>query len=183
MPSRHATAQGRSFWSSVWLAARSLLWTALLPGLFAGYLPWRFFGLDRVELNLRDPPHVLGLMLIALGAVLLAACIWAFARSGGTLAPVDPPRELVVRGLYRYVRNPMYLSVTTIVFGELLLTKSVDLLVYWIVWFAAVNLFVIGYEEPTLRQSFGESFDSYARQVRRWIPTVPSDLTRNRGSS
>ena len=73
----------------------------------------------------------------------------------------------------------MYLSVTTIVLGELLLTKSVDLLGYWIVWFAAVNLFVIGYEEPTLRRLFGESFDSYARRVGRWIPTVHSDPTRN----
>ena len=176
-------AKGRFFWSRLWLAVRSLLWTALLPGLFAGYVPWRFFGLDRVELSLLDPADVIGLVSIALGAGLLGACIWEFARSGGTLAPVDPPRELVVRGLYRYVRNPMYLSVTTIVFGELLLTKSVDLLTYWIVWFAAVNLFVIGYEEPTLRRSFGESFDDYARRVGRWIPSVPSDSMRNRGSS
>ena len=176
-------ATGRFFWSRLWLAARSLFWTALFPGFFAGYVPWRFFGLDRVELSLLDPAHVIGLVAIALGAGLLAACIWEFARSGGTLAPVDPPRELVVRGLYRYVRNPMYLSVTTIVFGELLLTKSVDLLIYWIVWFVAVNLFVIGYEEPTLRRSFGESFDEYAGRVGRWIPSVPSDSMRNRGSS
>jgi protein-S-isoprenylcysteine O-methyltransferase Ste14 len=165
--------------SSVWLAVRSLLWTILLPGLFAGYVPWRFFGLDRVQLDLRDAGHVMGLVLIALGTGLLGACILEFARSGGTLAPVDPPRDLVVRGLYRYVRNPMYLSVTTIVLGELLLTKSVDLLIYWIVWFAAVNLFIIGYEEPTLRRSFGESYDRYTRRVGRWIPTFRSGLTRN----
>jgi protein-S-isoprenylcysteine O-methyltransferase Ste14 len=105
------------------------------------------------------------------GIVLLAACIWEFARSGrGTLSPVDPPTTLVVRGLYRYVRNPMYLSVTTIVLGEVLLTGSGALLVYLAVWIVAVNLFVLGYEEPTLRRQFGPSYEEYARRVGRWIP-------------
>ena len=112
-------------WSSVWLAFRSLVWAALLPGLVAGYVPWRFFGLGRVRLDLFNPAHLVGLLCIGLGAALLAGCIWEFARSGrGTLAPVDPPRELVVRGLYCYVRNPMYLCVTTVLVGELLLTGS-----------------------------------------------------------
>ena len=110
---------------SIGLALRSLLWTVLFPGVFAGYLPWRFFGLDRVRLDWADPLHLAGVLLMALGAALLGACIFEFARSGrGTLSPVDPPRHLVVRGLYRYVRNPMYLSVTTIVLGEVLLTRS-----------------------------------------------------------
>ncbi|HEU4681936.1 MAG TPA: methyltransferase, partial [Gemmatimonadales bacterium] len=126
-----------------------MAWTVLLPGLFAGYLPWRYFGLAQVQLNLEHPAHVLGLLCMAVGIVLLGTCIWEFARTGrGTLAPVDPPRELVVRGLYRYVRNPMYLSVTLIVLGEVLLARSRPLLVYWALWFVAVNLLVIGYEEP-----------------------------------
>ena len=158
---------------TAWLALRSLLWTALLPGLFAGYVPWRFFGLARVQLDLQDPVHLLGLLAIGLGSALLGTCIWEFARSGhGTLAPVDPPRELVVRGLYRYVRNPMYLSVTAIVLGEFLLTGSRPLLVYWVVWFVVVNLFVIGYEEPTLRRRFGESYERYTRDVGRWLPRL-----------
>jgi protein-S-isoprenylcysteine O-methyltransferase Ste14 len=78
----------------------------------------------------------------------------------------------VVRGLYRYVRNPMYLSVTTIVLGEAMLTRSSALAVYWVVWFACANLFVIGYEEPTLRQMFGRSYEDYTRRVGRWIPTL-----------
>jgi len=110
-----------------------------------------------------------------LGAALLAACIVEFARSGrGTLSPVDPPRHLVVRGLYKYVRNPMYLSVTTIILGEALLTSSSALAVYWLVWFSCANLFVIGYEEPTLRRRFGASYDQYTRRVGRWIPTLRS---------
>ena len=114
-------------------------------------------------------------LCVGLGAVLLAACIVEFARSGrGTLSPVDPPRHLVVRGLYRYVRNPMYLSVTTIVLGEALMTQSLSLAFYCAIWFAAANLFVIGYEEPTLRRRFAASYDEYTRHVGRWIPRVGS---------
>jgi len=159
--------------SSLGLAVRSILWAAVLPGLFAGYLPWRYFGLGRVRLDPSRPSHLLGLVLVGVGTVLLIACIWEFARSGrGTLSPADPPKELVVRGLYRYVRNPMYVSVTTIVLGELLLTRSRALLVYWVVWFVLVNLFVIGYEEPTLRRQFGASYAQYTRRVGRWLPRV-----------
>lgn len=156
------------------LALRSLLWTLLLPGFFAGYVPWRFFGLAQVHLDFTNPLHVLGLVLVAAGALLLGACIWEFARRGrGTLAPVDPPRELVVQGLYRYVRNPMYLSVSLIVFGEVLLTRSGALFVYWVIWFVAVNLFVMFYEEPTLRRRFGDSYEHYTRRVGRWLPRMP----------
>lgn len=159
--------------SSIWLALRSIAWAVLLPGLFAGYVPWRLFGLNQVRLRLLEPLHVLGVACIAVGAGLLAACIWEFARRGrGTLAPVDPPRRLVVQGLYRYVRNPMYLSVTLIVLGELLLTRSRPLLLYWAIWFVAVNLFVIGYEEPALRRRFGAAYESYAETVGRWIPRL-----------
>ena len=140
------TGDSMSAWS-IGLALRSLLWTILLPGIFAGYVPWRYFGLERAQLDV-GARQLFGLFCIGLGAVLLAACIFEFARSGrGTLSPVDPPRHLVVRGLYRYVRNPMYLSVTLIVLGEILITRSSALAFYWVVWFAAVNLFVMGYED------------------------------------
>jgi protein-S-isoprenylcysteine O-methyltransferase Ste14 len=138
---------------------------------FAGYVPWRFFGLSQVHLSAQRPMHLLGVAVIALGTGLLATCIWEFGRSGrGTLSPVDAPRELVVRGLYRYVRNPMYLSVTIIVFGEMLLTDSRTLLLYWALWFLAANLFVLGYEEPTLRRRFGPSYQRYTATVGRWVP-------------
>ena len=157
--------------SSVLLALRSLLWAILLPGFFAGYIPWRYFGLGRVHVDLSRPTQLAGLLITGVGAALLAACIVEFARRGrGTLSPVDPPRHLVVRGLYRYVRNPMYLSVTAIVLGEALFIGSAELGVYWAVWFLAANLFVMGYEEPTLRRQFGTSYDEYAQRVGRWIP-------------
>lgn len=161
----------RSWASTVWLGVRSLLWTLLLPGFLGVYVPWRYFGLRRVQLDFGDPIHLLGLLLIALGVALIMACIFEFARSGrGTLAPVDPPRELVVRGLYRYVRNPMYLSFTIIMLGEVMLTRSRALLLYWGVWFLAVNLMVLGYEEPTLRRRFGSSYEAYTQRVGRWLP-------------
>ena len=162
--------------SAVSLTLRSLLWAVLLPGFFAGYLPWRYFGLREARFEWSSPASVIGLVCILLGAMLLAACIVEFARSGrGTLSPVDPPRQLVVRGLYRYVRNPMYLSVTMIVLGEALLARSRGLALYWAIWFLFVNLFVIGYEEPTLRRQFGASYDEYTERVGRWLPSVRSD--------
>jgi protein-S-isoprenylcysteine O-methyltransferase Ste14 len=167
------TESGRSWISSVGLAARSLLWALLLPGLFAGYIPWRYFGLRSVELALHQPHHWIALLSIAVGTVFLAWCIIEFARSGrGTLSPVDPPLSLVVRGPYRYVRNPMYLSVTLIVLGEALLTRSRGLFIFWALWFAGVNLFVLGYEEPSLRSQFGAAYERYTEAVGRWLPRL-----------
>lgn len=159
--------------SRLTLALRSLLWTLLLPGMVAGYIPWRFYGLSHVHLDFTNPLTLLTLLLIAAGVALLFACIWEFAARGkGTLSPVDPPKELVVQGLYRYVRNPMYLSVSTIVLGEALLARSRALLVYWVIFFVAANLFVMLYEEPGLRRQFGESYARYQQQVGRWLPRL-----------
>ena len=160
-------------WQSIGLAARSLVWAALLPGLFAGYMPWRYFGLREVRIELFNPVHLVGLASITIGVILLAACIWEFATRGrGTLSPLDPPRHLVVRGLYRYLRNPMYLSVTAIVLGEVLLTRSRSLFACWIIWFVTANLFVRLYEEPALRSEFGAEYDDYCRRVGRWLPKL-----------
>lgn len=157
------------------LALRSLLWTMLLPGMMAGYIPLRYFGVARVRLDLTNPRQLLGLAVIALGVALLAACIWEFARRGrGTLSPVDPPKELVVHGLYRYVRNPMYVAVSAIVLGEALLARSTALLLYWAIFFTLVNLFVRFYEEPALRRQFGDSYLRYTERVGRWLPRLPS---------
>ncbi len=159
--------------SSIVLALRSLLWTLLLPGVVAGYVPWRFFGFGRMSVDLRLPTQLFGLLCLLFGAVILAACIFEFARSGrGTLSPVDPPRRLVVRGLYRFVRNPMYLGVTAIVLGEAVWAWSLALGIYLAVWLAGANLFVVGYEEPTLRRQFGSSYDEYLRHVGRWMPRL-----------
>ncbi|MBP7146257.1 MAG: isoprenylcysteine carboxylmethyltransferase family protein [Acidobacteria bacterium] len=156
-----------------WLALRSLFWAVALPGVVAGYVPWRFLGLRHAVSDLRDPLHALALAGIVTGAGLLAACILHFARTGrGTLSPLDPPRVLVVRGPYRHVRNPMYLGVTLVLLGEVLLLRSAAVLVYFTAWLVAVNLFVIGYEEPLLRRRFGADYENYFQATGRWLPRM-----------
>ncbi len=158
--------------SSLSLAARSLLWTLLLPGIFAGYVPWRYFGVGRAHATF-GTAQALGVMCICAGVALLIACILEFARRGrGTLSPLDPPLHLVVGGLYRYVRNPMYLGVTMIVLGEALWARSSALALYWAIWFLCAHLFVTKIEEPYLRNRFGRSYDDYTRRVGRWVPSL-----------
>jgi protein-S-isoprenylcysteine O-methyltransferase Ste14 len=153
---------------------RSLFWAAVLPGMVVGYIPWRVFGVSRVDLDPGRPTHLAGLAALAVGVVILGVCIWEFGRSGrGTVSAVDPPRQLVVRGLYRYVRNPMYLGGALALLGEVALTGSGPLLLYAGIWFAAVNLFVVGYEEPNLRRRFGAAYQGYTREVGRWLPRRP----------
>jgi protein-S-isoprenylcysteine O-methyltransferase Ste14 len=159
----------------MWLAVRSIFWAVLFPGMVALYLPWRFFGLNQFRFDFGRIISYVGLIFMAAGTALLIACIVEFARSGrGTLAPVDAPKTLVVRGLYRYVRNPMYLSVLLILLGELMLIPSIGFLVYTAVWFGLVNLFVIAYEEPALVNQFGGSYERYKRDVGRWTPKFPA---------
>lgn len=147
---------------------------ALFPGVVAGYVPWRYFGLREAQWDHLGPAQIVGLVGIAAGVLLEGACVWEFARSGrGTLSAVDPPRELVVRGLYQYVRNPMYLSVSLILLGEALAIGSRALFLYWVVFFILANAFVILYEEPNLRRRFGVSYDRYLNSVGRWIPRLP----------
>lgn len=125
----------------------------------------------------------MGYLLIALGAAVYTSTVWHFARIGrGTPAPIDPPKKLVVTGLHRYVRNPMYLGVLLALVGELLLFPSRRFLIYIAFFFTAVNIFVLVYEEPVLKQQFGEAYDEYRRAVPRWIPRIRG-TTSNRFQS
>jgi protein-S-isoprenylcysteine O-methyltransferase Ste14 len=151
------------------LVLRSIFFALLLPGSVTLVVP--YFIVSRRGVLHWDAVGLPGLVAIALGATILIRCIVDFARMGrGTLAPVDPPRALVIRGLYRYVRNPMYVGVVLVLLGESALFRSTDLLVYTAIFFLFVNLFVILYEEPALRARFGESYEYYRRSVGRWIP-------------
>jgi protein-S-isoprenylcysteine O-methyltransferase Ste14 len=116
-------------------------------------------------------PQVAGMVLGALGAALAVWCVLAFAVVGkGTPAPFDPPRRLVVRGPYRLVRNPMYLGAGVALAAAALFYLSAALLAFTAAFFLACHLFVIGYEEPTLRRTFGEHYDAYCARVGRWWP-------------
>jgi protein-S-isoprenylcysteine O-methyltransferase Ste14 len=115
--------------------------------------------------------RVLGAILICAGLPLLLDSFARFAIQGlGTPAPVAPPRHLVVSGLYRYVRNPMYVAVSSLVFGQGLLFGSAQVLRYGAAVFLGFHLFVLLYEEPTLRGKFGSEYEDYCKNVRRWRP-------------
>jgi protein-S-isoprenylcysteine O-methyltransferase Ste14 len=155
----------------MWLTVRSILWTLVIPGVVILYIPWAFFGLGAVPISDSHPLQLVGLLLTSVGAAFLLVCIWEFVAYGrGTLSPVDPPKSLVVRGLYKYVRNPMYLSVLVVLLGEGLMTHSLGLFEYTLGWFVWINLVVLFYEEPALYRTFGDSYHAYTGSVSRWLP-------------
>jgi len=153
------------------LLLRSIFFTFLMPGTVTVLIPfWIISSRDAAAIP-KSSLRYLGLPLILTGAAGLLWCIWDFFSAGqGTLAPVDPPKKLVVRGLYRYVRNPMYVSVVTILVGEATFFVSTSILIVALVFFAAAYLFVVFYEEPVLRRQFGQSYEEYRQTVGRWIP-------------
>ena len=117
--------------------------------------------------------RMIGVVLIAAGLSLLLDSFARFAIHGlGTPAPVAPPKHLVVSGLYRYVRNPMYVAVSSLVFGQGLLFGSQQVLQYGVAVVVGFHLFVLLYEEPALRAKFGNEYDNYCRNVRRWWPRI-----------
>ena len=114
---------------------------------------------------------LLGFTLIGIGAAFYFKCAWDFASFGkGTPVPLDPPRNFVARGLYRLVRNPMYVGVLLVLIGQALIFRSFLILGYTILMWLCFHLFVTLYEEPTLRKKFGSSYDEYCRTVPRWFP-------------
>jgi protein-S-isoprenylcysteine O-methyltransferase Ste14 len=114
-----------------------------------------------------------GLGPIILGIVTMTGFIWGWILSGtGTPLQFDTPKELIVRGSYRFVRNPMYVRYCLILFGEILLFKSSALLLYLLVSFLFFHTIVVFVEEPMLKLKFGESYEQYCKSVRRWIPRL-----------
>ena len=150
-------------------AFRSLLFLIIAPGLVAGYIPLAL---------LRKGPQIdtglfvnLAFPLWLLGGSILLWSFWNFLQEGrGTPAPIDPPKELVVTGFYRCVRNPMYVGILLILIGYFLWFGFWSLLIYAIFVFIVTHLFVTLYEEPTLQRKFGASYEEYLEQVPRWIP-------------
>ena len=117
--------------------------------------------------------RALGVLLICLGLPVLLDSFGRFAVEGlGTPAPIAPPRHLVVTGLYRYVRNPMYVAVSSLVFGQGLFFSNVQVLKYGLAVVVGFHLFVLLYEEPALRHKFGNEYDVYCKNVRRWWPRL-----------
>lgn len=152
------------------LTARAVLFTVLLPGVTLVAVPYLLLRSSGVaSLALRSPLTIVAGAVGLVAAGVLLYCVWGFAAHGrGTLAPIDPPRTLVVRGLYRHTRNPMYLAVLTVMLSEALFFRSVVLLIYAGLCSVAFHLFVVYGEEPQLRTRFGPAYEDYCRTVPRW---------------
>ena len=152
----------------------SALFFLVAPFVLAGVVPW---WMTRWQFQ---PPfldlvstRVIGAVLIAVGIPGLLDSFGRFALQGlGTPAPVAPTKNLVVTGLYRHVRNPIYLAVVAIILGQAMLFGDWRLIVYgalfWLFW----HLFVLGYEEPTLKATFGKEYETFRANVPRWIPRM-----------
>jgi protein-S-isoprenylcysteine O-methyltransferase Ste14 len=146
----------------------------LAPGIVAFLIPWWLTDWQIGEpLPYWAPVRVVGAVLIAVGLVVLLQAFARFVTEGiGTPAPVAPPQRLVVGGLYRYVRNPMYLAVLAVITGQALALGQPSLLLYAAVVALAFIGFVRGYEEPNLRERFGPTYDRYRRAVPGWWPRL-----------
>lgn len=154
------------------LALRNALFFLLVPGTLGLAVPWSIAtraGAPAPSL----PAALAGGLLVGAGLLLLLWCVVQFHRHGGTPAPVDPPRRLVVRGPYRWTRNPMYAALAVMLTGQLVLHPGRALAIYALAALAAVSAFVLLYEEPTLRARFGADYADYAARVPRWIPRRP----------
>ncbi len=150
------------------LIMRNILFTVVVPGAGAVWLPWWVLSRFDPTAAATDWPAV---GLIALGTGLYFWCVWMFAAVGrGTPGPRDAPRSVVATGPYRWVRNPIYLAALLVVLGEAWLFRSVPLLVYAAAMAVVFHLFVVGYEEPTLRRRFGDAYLEYRHRVPRWLP-------------
>jgi protein-S-isoprenylcysteine O-methyltransferase Ste14 len=150
------------------------LFFVVVPCVLAGLIPWwmtqwefrpAFLGLDLTR--------GAGVLLMFAGVPGIVDSFARFALEGlGTPAPVAPTRKLVVTGLYRYVRNPMYASVLAVILGQALLFGDLRLIIYALLFWLACHLFVLGYEEPTLERTFGAEYQVFRANVPRWIPRL-----------
>jgi protein-S-isoprenylcysteine O-methyltransferase Ste14 len=154
--------------------AGSAVFLVVAPGTLAVWVPWT---ICRWRMA---PPllgifslRILGALLIAAGLPVLLDSFGRFALQGlGTPAPIAPPRHLVVTGLYRYVRNPMYVAVSALIFGQGLSFGSAQVLEYGLAVWLGFHLFVLLYEEPTLRGKFDGEYEEFCANVGRWIPRL-----------
>ncbi len=155
----------------------SALFFMVVPFVLAGLVPWwmTHWEFRPAFLNFELARGV-GVLLILTGVPGLVDSFARFALQGyGTPAPVAPPQKLVVTGLYRYVRNPIYVSVVAVILGQGLLFCDWRLFVYGVLFWLGTHLFVVGYEEPTLKRMFGAEYDLFCARVPRWIPRFTRD--------
>jgi len=148
---------------------KTLLFTIFVPGFVTVYVPYILLG--HIYRPSHGPLAWMGVLSILGGACIYFCCAWEFAVRGfGTPAPIAPTKFLVVSGLHRYVRNPMYIGVLLVILGQAALFDAPRVAEYGCLCVLVAHIFVLLYEEPTLHRQFGESYEQYLRTVPRWIP-------------
>src|SRR5215472_5031514 len=157
---------------NIFVLVRAITYAALFIGFVLVYLPNRFLSWSGIVTPATTgAPQVAGMIMVTIGTVIALWCVFTFVFVGkGTPAPFDPPRKLVIRGPYRFVRNPMYIGAGMTLAGAALYYESPSLFIYTAVFFLITHLFVVLYEEPTLRRTFGDEYEAYCGRVRRWMP-------------
>jgi protein-S-isoprenylcysteine O-methyltransferase Ste14 len=157
---------------------KTAIFTALVPYVIGFWLPGQVQRVYASSLQAQIVPlwrEVLSLALFFLGAAIYSWCTWDFSVKGmGTPAPIDAPKNLVVNGLYRFVRNPMYLGVFCFPASRAIFSWSLPILLYLIFFAGCACFFVLFYEEPHLCKVFGEPYADYCRRVPRWFPRFSS---------
>ncbi|MDT7762082.1 MAG: hypothetical protein QOC63_1502 [Mycobacterium sp.] len=155
-----------------WTAAvGSAAFFVVAPGTFAGLGPWL---ITHWEIPGSSPPArvILGVVLIVLGLIPPVHAFTQFAKAGGTPMPVAPTDRLVVTGFNRFVRNPMYAGLLTVILGQALLFDSPWLVLYAVIGWIVTASFVHWYEEPTLAGEYSEQYEEYRRNVPAWTPRL-----------
>ncbi|WP_299522711.1 isoprenylcysteine carboxylmethyltransferase family protein [Winogradskyella sp.] len=154
------------------LYIKNLIFFILQPGLVVGLIPYMLVR-SKLKAILNDDfgfLSYLGIIFIILGLSIVIYCIYRFIVEGkGTLSPIHRTKALVVKGIYKYTRNPMYVGILIVLIGEVLFTSSLRLLVYTIVVAVAFHLFVIFIEEPRLTRDFKTDYLKYMNKVNRWF--------------
>lgn len=165
----------------LWL--RTLLFTLLVPGTVLVLVPIALVASGwGPRLDLGAAP-LIGFVLVLPGVAMIVWCFIDFVRRGqGTPAPYDPPRRLVIVGLYKHIRNPQYVGVILVALGEAIVSGRTLLFVYAGILAIGYHLFVRFYEEPNLRRTFGEEYVRYCAVVSRWLPQWSGCRKRNRHS-
>jgi protein-S-isoprenylcysteine O-methyltransferase Ste14 len=162
----------------MFILARAVTYSTLFVGLLLVFVPGRI-----VERSgMVSPPRIgvvayAGIVLAVAGGAIALGCILTFVLVGrGTPAPFDPPRKLVVKGPYRYVRNPMYIGAALALSGAALFYRSAPLFGYAALFLLATHVFVVSYEEPTLLRLFGGEYEAYRTRVGRWLVRRPTNV-------
>jgi protein-S-isoprenylcysteine O-methyltransferase Ste14 len=156
------------------VALKTLIFSILVPGTVAGVIPWLLLRRSSGLALMIPSVWMIGILPMLLGVGLYLWCAGAFTFIGkGTPAPIDAPKVLVAQGCYRWVRNPMYVAVLSVVIGEAILFRSFLLAAYVLVLWGVFHAFVVFVEEPSLRRQCGTSYETYLRTVPRWLPRSP----------